>query len=528
MSALVIDGTSGVVDWDGVAPPPGPFGTDGRAGPGHAHGAMSHHDGAMPTAEPQRLTPTDLAVLWPEDHGWPQDLGLLSVLDAAALHDADGRFRIDVVRRHVAGRVDRLPSRFRKRLVRPPVGLGGPYWVDHADVDVTAHVTEVAVPPPGDEAALLRTCEQLRRRGLDRSRPLWQLSLLTGLGDGQVAMLLQVHHCVADGMSGIAALAAFVDDATDPTADAGAPSDVDPPAAADVASTSRVAPPAHAAVPSTAALLRDALRRDARTLLRVVSAAAHARASWTRAIDDVRALRAAMAGVPTTRTSLNHRPIGRDRHVALVRGDLAGIKATAHAHNATVNDVLLSAVAGGLRALLTARGEPVDDLVLRAAVPVALHHRGTTRAEGNADGGLLLHLCVSEPDDRTRLRRIAAHTAERKRTAVMPGATRGAFATPLAQRLLIRLTARQTMSNTYVANVPGPPIRLSMAGAPITEMLPIVPLLGNLSVGVGALSYAGQFNLAVVADRDTCPDIAIAAAGIDRSLTAMTGAIPAS
>ncbi|HSK97834.1 MAG TPA: WS/DGAT domain-containing protein, partial [Euzebyales bacterium] len=125
-------------------------------------------------------------------------------------------------------------------------------------------------------------------------------------------------------------------------------------------------------------------------------------------------------------------------------------------------------------------------------------------------------------------RRIAAHTAERKRTAVMPGATRGAFAIPLAQRLLIRLTARQTMSNTYVANVPGPPIRLSMAGAPITEMLPIVPLLGNLSVGVGALSYAGQFNLAVVADRDTCPDIAIAAAGIDRSLTAMTGAIPAS
>ena len=481
-------------------------------------GVMSEHTGAQRRDQPQRLAATDLAVLWPEDHGWPQDIGLLAILDATALRDADGRFRIDAVRRHVAGRLDALPARFRKRLVRPPAGLGGPYWVDHFDIDVTAHVREVSVPTPGNQASLLATCEQLRRRGLNRTRPLWQLMFLTGLGDGRVAMLLQVHHCVVDGMSGIVAFAAFVDTAVDVAAAHGAGPT---PAQADTTVGGGSTP-----APSSAALLSDALRRHARRLVGVLSVLAHPTAAWTRVRDDIRGWRVGMGGQATARTSLNRGPVGADRRMALIRGDLAQIKAVAHAHDATVNDVLLTAVAGGLRALLTARGEPVDDVVLRAAVPVALHrHDDAALAEGNADGGLLLDLPVGEPNGRVRLRRIAAHTAERKRTAIMPGATRGAFATPLAQRLLIRLTAHQTMSNTYIANVPGPPVRLSIAGAPILEMFPVVPLIGNISVGVGALSYAGQFNLTVVADRDTCPDLDVAAAGIGDALTAM-GAVP--
>ena len=486
---------------------------------------MSRHGNAG-SAQLQRLAPTDLAVLWPEDHGWPQDVGLLAILDGASLHDADGRFRSDVVRRSVAGRLLTLPPRFRKRLVRPPLGLGGPYWVDHPEIDVAAHVREMAVPAPGDEAALLRTCERLRRRGLDRARPLWQLTLLTGLDGGRVALFLQAHHCVVDGMSGIVAFLAFVDVAGQRTA---APTAV---AEDGRAPAARAVPGDRAALrpspaPSTAALLGDALRRRARGVVRVLSAAAHPRASWIRVTTDVRRWRAATDGELAASTSLNRRAIGRDRRMVLVRGDLAAVKAAAHAHRATVNDVLLSAVAGGLRALLTARGEAVDDLVLRAAVPVALHHGDGAAAEGNADGGLLLHLPVGEADDLARLGRLALHTAQRKRTAVLSGATSGAFATPALQRLLIRLTARQRMSNTYVANVAGPPVRLSLAGAPILEMFPVVPLLGNISVGVGALSYAGQFNIAVVADRDACPDVDVAAAGIGRSLAAMVTAIAA-
>jgi diacylglycerol O-acyltransferase len=91
----------------------------------------------------------------------------------------------------------------------------------------------------------------------------------------------------------------------------------------------------------------------------------------------------------------------------------------------------------------------------------------------------------------------------------------------LLQRAFLRLMPCQRFMNAYVANVPGPPIPLYFAGAPLLEIFPIVPLTGNLTIGVGALSCAGQFNLAVVADRDLCPDLDVFADGVRRSLRAL-------
>jgi hypothetical protein len=75
--------------------------------------------------------------------------------------------------------------------------------------------------------------------------------------------------------------------------------------------------------------------------------------------------------------------------------------------------------------------------------------------------------------------------------------------------------------NAYVANVPGPPLPLYFAGAPVLEVFPIVPLTANVSIGVGALSYAGQLNLAVIGDRDLCPDLDVFVDGVRRSLGAL-------
>jgi hypothetical protein len=89
------------------------------------------------------------------------------------------------------------------------------------------------------------------------------------------------------------------------------------------------------------------------------------------------------------------------------------------------------------------------------------------------------------------------------------------------QRVVLRVMAHQRWANAYVANVPGPPVPLYLAGAPLLEVFPVVPLTGNITVGVGALSYAGQFNLTAVADRDACPDIDVFARGVRDALQAL-------
>lgn len=429
---------------------------------------------------PDRLSPTDLAVLWPEDLGWPQDVGLLAVLDGTALLDERGELEIRRIRDHVAARLPLLPPRFRRLLVRPPRGLGRPYWLDAGPLDVDVHVRTETVPAPGGERELLATCERLRRRRFDPSRPRWTLYLLTGLPDGRVGLYMGVHHCLVDGVAGVAALGAFVDLAVPP----------DPPPH----------PRPAQRPPTTLELLVDVLRTRAAALRGALPALRHP-VVWVRRLRDDVQLWRRVATDTIPRTSLTG-PVGPGRRVALVRSELEQLRTVGHVHGATVNDVLLCAVAGAFRELLLSRGESPDGIVLRAAVPVALHDTDAGSAEGNRDGGVMLALPVGEPDPHARLRAIAMDSAERKRTGVMPGATTGLFAAPTLQRLLIRATPRQRLSATSVANVPGPPMALTLAGAPILELFPLVPLIGNIAIAVGALSYAGHFTITLVVDED--------------------------
>jgi WS/DGAT/MGAT family acyltransferase len=223
------------------------------------------------------------------------------------------------------------------------------------------------------------------------------------------------------------------------------------------------------------------------------------------------------------RTSLN-RPIGTDRHLAVVGSRLELLKQIAHAHHAKVNDVVLAAVAGGLRQLLASRGEPVDRLALRAMVPISLHREQPGQASGNQDGAMVVPLPLGEPDPVRRLMFIAAETAERKRKA-RPQTGSGIFSWPLFQRAWLRGFAHQRFMNTSVTNVPGPPVPLYLAGAQLLELFPVVSLMGNFTLVVAVLSYAGQLNVTAVADQDTCPDVEVFAQGVRSTLDALARSV---
>jgi diacylglycerol O-acyltransferase len=449
-----------------------------------------------------RLSAQDLMMLWPEEQGWSQDIGALVILDGRRLLDADGRFQVERVRDRVQERLHLVP-RFRQLLYRPRFGLGWPLWVDAPSIDLSHHVRVFPLAAPAGEAQLLRACEELRHRRLDRSRPLWELWFLPGLPDGRVGLFMKVHHAIADGMAGVAALGAFVD------------LDADPPPAS--------APPwTPAPMPGAGALAADNLRRRRQRLGRALARLAHPLRTARQARRGWPAVREAFLEARAPRTSLNRR-IGSHRRLALVRGDLGLVKRIAHAHDAKVNDVLLTALAGGLRELLLGRGEHVDGLVLRAFVPVSLHTGRPGQARGNLDGAMIVALPVGEPDHVRRLQLIAAETTRRKTRRRPQGGT--LFRTIAIQRVALRLAHRQRVMNTYAANVPGPPVPLYLAGAPLLEVFPVVPIMANVSVGVGALSYAGQFNLTAVADRDLCPDLEMFVKGMRSSLDALAGRV---
>jgi WS/DGAT/MGAT family acyltransferase len=434
-------------------------------------------------------------MLWPDDVGWPQDIGGLAILAGSRLLDSDGRFRIEVVRAAIEGRLH-LVRRFRQLLYMPRRGLGWPLWVDAPAFDVRDHVRVFPLPKPADEAQLLRATEHLQRRRLDRSRPLWEMWFFPGLSGNRVGMFMKVHHAIADGVAGVATLGAFLD-------------------AVPAAAHGPVHPWTPAAAPSARALFEDNLRRrvDAigrafSTLGRPVTALGQARDAWP-------AVRETLAEERAPRTSLN-RPIGPDRRLAVIRSNVDRAGEIATAHGATINDVLMAAVAGGLHELLRGRGEHVEDLVLRAYVPVSLRKGQRGRAEGNLDGMMVVPLPIGVLDPVRRLRLIAAETTERKKRNRPRAGT--LLRNGVIQRLFLRVMAHQRWANAYVANVPGPPVPLYLAGAPLLEVFPVVPLTGNITLGVGALSYAGQFNITAVADRDACPDVDVFAQGVRDAL----------
>jgi hypothetical protein len=199
----------------------------------------------------------------------------------------------------------------------------------------------------------------------------------------------------------------------------------------------------------------------------------------------------------------------------MIRTSLDEVSAVAHAHDATVNDVLLALTAGGLRTVLRGRGEPVEGTTVRTYVPVSLRMRSGGPQQGNLIAQMAVPLAMRESDAEDELRRIAAQTTTRKAKARTSLGTliRGRF----ARRLMLFAVMRQRV-NVTTASIPGPTTPLYLCGARVLEVFPVLPLIANEPLGVAALSSAGELAIGVVADRDAYPDLDAFVAGAREEL----------
>ena len=437
----------------------------------------------------ERTSPNDLTTL-ATDHG-PVPMNIA----AALVIDGGSDLGLSAVRTLLEQRLPRVP-RLRQRILSTPLGHGRPVWVDDADFDLDRHLAEVQlVPPAGDpdhdtaeREQLLRVVSDVACHRLPPDRPLWAARWVTGLSDGSAAFVLVIHHALADGLGGLAVLAAL--------GDGGA--------------VSTAAPPFPLPPPSRRALLHDAWRERGRALR-------GAGAALATGLAGLREL-GLTSGLPRRApvTSLN-RPTGSRRELSTVTMPLEPVRDLAHASRSTVNDVLVTAIVGAFSALLRRSDEAPDELVV--SVPISGRRTTTPDRLGNVTGVVPLTLPTT-PDPRERLARTAAISRARR------SGHRASSAGPmgLAFRALGRLGLfqpfidHQRLVNTFITNVRGPDQILTLGGHRIVEIIPVAVTPGNVAVTFDILSYAGQVGITIVSDPDLVPEYSVLAGLLSEEL----------
>ena len=420
----------------------------------------------------------------------------------------------DELRRNLGDRLDQLP-RYRQRLSQPHTGgLSWPSWEPDPDFDLERHITRAALPAPGGEAELAAWSSAFFSQRLDRRRPLWEMAIVEGLAGGRWALATKTHHAMVDGVGSVDVGHLLLD--TEP--DAPAPEAAEQPATAGAPRPAAHGPLARLARAWAGLLPGEALRTAAQA---GAHAALHPRESLQRARSAVELIvREELRGAP--HTSLNT-PIGTLRRFEVVQVPLDDLKAVKDALGGTVNDVVLTVCAGGLRALLVARGEEPPAGGLRAMVPMNVRAAGEHLALGNKISSLFVELPVAEGDTVRRYAETVSRSASLKsqgRQAQGTSAVIGlaGLAPPVLHASIAQALYATRLFNVTITNVPGPQQTLYAAGAPLREIRPLVPLAAEHAVGVAVVSYDGAVCFGVVADRDAVPDLDVLLDGMRAAL----------
>ncbi|WP_229232038.1 wax ester/triacylglycerol synthase domain-containing protein [Sinomonas cyclohexanicum] len=397
----------------------------------------------------------------------------------------------------LAGRIPRVP-RLRQRLTPAPWGCGRPLWADDPSFSLDRHLEAAVID--GGRDAVLRFAADLACRRLPTDRPPWAARWVRSASGGPAALVFVAHHAMADGLGGLAVLAALADQRPEHSAaHDGGPS----PQAVGSPEPPTSQPPAFPQPPpSGLTLLADAWRERAAELAGLPRALKGA-ARGLRELAIARGLR-----IRAAQTSFN-RPTGGTRRVTEVTVPLRPLLDRAHALGCTLNDLILVAVCGAIASALRARGESPGPLV----VSVPITSRRGTGADGGAarlgnQNGVVPVEVPSDPDPEVRLARVAAQTAARA------GAPRGTSAGPLGvvfralarAGIFQRFIDRQRLVNTFLSNMRGPAEPLSLAGHRIAGIVPFTMTPGNVGVCFTVLSYAGSLVVAVVADPEIVPE----------------------
>jgi WS/DGAT/MGAT family acyltransferase len=348
--------------------------------------------------------------------------------------------------------------RFRERVL--PGRLGARYELLD-DVDLGYHVVEERLADPGDKAVMEAYVSDLLSERLDPSQPLWRFHVVQNCVGG-TAVVARLHHCVADGialMQVVLSMTERPDGAAPPV----------PHAAPEVKGlVTRVL----LGLDSVVSLVRMTFRsRDPRTVLKG-PLSVRKRAAWTPVLS------------------------------------LEQVRRTKDGLGATINDVLLTAVASALRRYLLERGDAIDRLDLRAAIPVNLRSEKDMGKLGNQFGLIFVALPVGIDDPRKRLEVLQRRLLALKRSTepyVVLGILRLMGWLPRAvQRLIVRIFGSKITA--VMSNVPGPRERLLMAGHEVESMLFWVPQSGDAGLGVSIFSYAGTVRVGIATDEGLCPD----------------------
>ena len=437
---------------------------------------------------PDRLTGLDSSFLHMERDSAHMHVGSCLVFEGSKPAHEE---LIEAIQR----RLDVVP-RYRQRLAFVPLQQGRPVWVDDPHFNIEYHVRHTGLPKPGSETELKRLAGRLFSQELDRSKPLWEIWLVSGLSGDRFAMIAKTHHCLVDGVSGVDITTVLFDTTPEP------------------APTPEPQPWIPRPLPSGAQLVADALLERATVpgeIIRGMRAVLRGpRQVLSRMRDDLAAMGAFAFAGGAPETELNVK-IGPHRRFTWVDGDLAHFKAIKNELGGTVNDVVLTAVSLSLGRFLRERGTDTTDMELKAMVPVSVRAELERGALGNRVASMWAPLPVGVEDPIECMRIVHDAMAELKTSGQAVGAEKltqlTGFAPPTIMSQAARLQARQRFFNLVVTNVPGPQFPLYMLGRRLQAIYPQVPLAMRQALGIAIMSYDGRLNFGLMGDYDALPDI---------------------
>jgi diacylglycerol O-acyltransferase len=429
----------------------------------------------------------------------------LAILDPSTA--PGGRLTYEALLRVISSRLHLVP-RFRQRVAFPPLGAGRPVWIDDTGFDIAFHLRKAALPRPGGRRDLTEFVQRVLSQPLDRSKPLWESYVIEGMDDGLSAILTKVHHAMIDGIAGMDIATAVFDFSPEPQI-------LDPPAWTPDPEPNRFD------------LMVDSLwEQFLHPASGLVDLAQRALAAPSRVAKEAATLLSGIGevlGGGLAPPSPFNRPIGPNRRFAMTEAPVQSFKGIKRALGGTVNDVVLTTVAGGLHRLLRERGEATRGRTLRAMVPVSVRTKDERHTLGNRVSSIFVELPVGPMGAKRRLATVRRATKDLKESNQAVGAeflmNIGMWAPPTIHAMAARLAARSRLINVVVSNVPGPQVPLFIAGARLLAHYPTMPLAETMGLSVAVTSLAGTMAFGITADWDTLPDIEGLARGLDDALT---------
>lgn len=445
----------------------------------------------------QRMSPLDAMFLNQDSATVPRQIASLAILEPG-----EKQLDYDRLVQAIDDRIDLIP-RYRQIAQKVPASLGTPVWLDDEDFDISRHVRRSALPKPGTMAALRELVGRLIARRLDADRPLWELYLVEGLEGGRVALLFKSHQALVDGSETVDLAQVLLEE------------------------TAHEREIPHEdwnprAEPGSAGLLLGSVNKNLRKPgegLRI------AEMNLGRVAKRIPGL----GGHSATPTGVLWTTLSKHRRFASLETRLDDYRLVRDEHGGTVNDVILSAVAGGMRGWLLTRAEQVTAKTrFRAMVPMSVvADDGLPTSLGSKVRGHLLSLPVGESNPIVRLHQVSYALKDHRETGSAVAANKlsglPGFATSTFHAVGARVAEAETGRGhqIVITNVPGPQEPVYMAGSRVSEVYPCIPLSDNRAVSIGVTSYDGKVFYGIVADRNAVPDADVLAQCIDDALVEM-------